>query len=163
MLLRPKRPLALGMRRTTWANPGRNHNAGRAVKKPAPEMNVTPLVDVVLVLLIIFMIVIPGMEHSARLDLPNVAHADAEPQGRLDPITVSMTAAGVLYLEQDITPEPNLIPALRTLHQAAPTRRLVLRGDRTLHYGQLRRLYVLCQRLGFSGISLRVSESQNTP
>jgi biopolymer transport protein ExbD len=121
-------------------------------------MNVTPLVDVVLVLLIIFMIVIPSMEHDAQVDLPSIFHVDEEPEGRTDPITVSLTREGALYLESDEFPEEALLAELRSLHDAAPRRRVILRADRAVHYGEVRHLFAECQHIGFSGVSLRVGE-----
>ena len=126
--------------------------------RPLPQMNVTPLVDVVLVLLIIFMIVIPSMEHDARVDLPSIFHVDEEPEGRTDPITVSLTQAGALYLESDEFPEETLLAELRSLHAASPRRRVILRADRAVHYGEVRHLFAECQHIGFSGVSLRVGE-----
>lgn len=126
--------------------------------RPLPQMNVTPLVDVVLVLLIIFMIVIPSMEHDAQVDLPSIFHVDEEPEGRTDPITVSITREGALYLESDELAEERLLSELEALHAAGPRRRVILRADRTVHYGDVRRLFGECQHIGFSGVSLRVGE-----
>ncbi len=130
--------------------------------RPAPQMNVTPLVDVVLVLLIIFMIVIPSMEHDAAVDLPSIFNVDEEPEGRTDPITVSITAAGALYLESDVLEEEALLSRLEELHAEGPRRRVILRADRTTHYGEVRRLFGQCQHIGFSGVSLRVGERSAT-
>jgi biopolymer transport protein TolR len=126
--------------------------------RPLPQMNVTPLVDVVLVLLIIFMIVIPSMEHDAQVDLPSIFHVDEEPEGRTDPITVSLTREGALYLESDELAEPSLLAQLRALHELSPRRRVILRADRAVHYGEVRHLFAECQHIGFSGVSLRVGE-----
>jgi biopolymer transport protein TolR len=131
--------------------------------RPVPQMNVTPLVDVVLVLLIIFMIVIPSMEHDAAVDLPSIFHVDEEPEGRTDPITVSLTRAGDLYLESDVLPEDALLTALTELHESAPRRRVILRADSAVHYGEVRHLFAECQHIGFPGVSLRVGERSVTP
>ena len=126
--------------------------------RPKPAMNVTPLVDVVLVLLIIFMIVIPAMEHNAQVELPNIFNADAEPEGGTDPITVSLTLDGRLFLEADELPEPEIIARLTTLHESAPRRRVILRADRTMDYGAVREVFARCRAIGFPGVSLRVGE-----
>lgn len=131
--------------------------------RPVPQMNVTPLVDVVLVLLIIFMIVIPSMEHDAAVELPSIFHVDEEPEGRTDPITVSITATNELYLESDVLPEAELLAQLTLLHESGPRRRVILRADRTTHYGEVRRLFGECQHIGFSGVSLRVGERTANP
>lgn len=126
--------------------------------RPSPAMNVTPLVDVVLVLLIIFMVVLPSMEHDAPVDLPSIFHVDEEARGRTDPITVSITADQRLFLEQDALPRESLEARLREIHEAEPLRRVILRGDTSLHYSDVRDLFRMCQHLGFPGISLRVGE-----
>ncbi len=126
--------------------------------RPSPAMNVTPLVDIVLVLLIIFMVVLPNMEQDAPVDLPSIFHVDAEPEGRTDPATVSITADRRLFLEQDELSREDLEASLRTLHESEPLRRIILRGDGALAYEDVRDVFALCQGLGFPGVSLRVGE-----
>lgn len=126
--------------------------------RPSPAMNVTPLVDIVLVLLIIFMVVLPSMEHDAPVDLPAIFNVDEEARGRTDPITVSITADQRLFLEQDALPRVDLETRLREIHESEPLRRVILRGDTSLHYSDVRDLFRMCQQIGFPGISLRVGE-----
>lgn len=126
--------------------------------RPKPAMNVTPLVDVVLVLLIIFMIVIPAMEHNAQVDLPNIFNADAEPEGGMDPATVSITLDRRLFLEDEELPEAELVTRLEAIHESSPRRRVILRADRTMPYADVRALFARCRAIGFPGISLRVGE-----
>ena len=126
--------------------------------KPSPAMNVTPLVDIVLVLLIIFMVVLPNMENDAPVDLPSIVHVDEEPRGRMDPVTVSITADERLFLEQDALPRDEIEARLRAIHENEPTRRVILRGDASLGYEHVRDLFRLCQQIGFPGVSLRVGE-----
>ena len=126
--------------------------------KPSPSMNVTPLVDVVLVLLIIFMVVLPSMENDAPVELPSIFHVDAEPRGATDPVTVSITADARLFLEQETLPRDVIEQRLRAIHEAEPLRRVILRGDSTLRYEEVRDVFRLCQGIGFPGVSLRVGE-----
>jgi biopolymer transport protein TolR len=130
----------------------------RAPFKPEPVMNVTPLVDVVLVLLIIFMVVIPMMEKSAKVELPSIFNVDPEAKGKTDPFTLSLTANGEYFLEQDIVAADKLEATLREANDREPTRRIVLRADRTARYADVRALFKSCQEVGFPGISLRVNE-----
>ncbi len=124
-----------------------------------PEINVTPLVDVVLVLLIIFMVVTPQMESGASVDLPSIQFPDEEGKGKLDPIELTYTAAGDYLIHKEVIPADGLEERLRGIHEAEPNRRLVLRGDVKLKYGDVRGLFGLCERIGFPGVSLMVSES----
>ena len=126
--------------------------------KPQPVMNVTPLVDVVLVLLIIFMVVIPAMEKSAQVDLPSIFNVDAEAKSKTDPFTLSLTADGSMYFEQDPVDEAGFVKALTEANANEPSRRLIVRVDRVAKYGQARKLFKACQEIGFPGVSLRVNE-----
>ncbi len=135
---------------------------GSKRERPSPAMNVTPLVDIVLVLLIIFMVVLPSMEHDAPVDLPSIFNVDEEARGRTDPITLSITADQRLFLDQDALPREQIEARLREIHEAEPLRRVILRGDTTLHYSEVRDLFQLCQHLGFPGISLRVGQRGDT-
>ncbi|HVW23900.1 MAG TPA: biopolymer transporter ExbD, partial [Polyangiaceae bacterium] len=112
-------------------------------------MNVTPLVDVVLVLLIIFMVVVPMMEKSAAVELPSIFNADAEAKSKTDPFTLSMTADGAMYFENDRLDESTFLARLRDANRREPNRRLILRADRTASYGSVRKLFKACQEVGF--------------
>ena len=128
--------------------------------RPQPVMNVTPLVDVVLVLLIIFMIIIPMMEKSAKVDLPTIFNADPDPKGKTDPYTLSLTADGSMYFEQQKLDEGQFNDALRGANVREPGRRLVLRADWAAKYSDVRKLFKACQGVGFPGVSLRVNEAK---
>jgi biopolymer transport protein TolR len=131
-------------------------------KRPTPSMNVTPLVDVVLVLLIIFMIVIPSMEHDAQVELPNVFHVDEEAEGHTDPVTVSIATDGRTFIEEEALEHDTLIARLAETHDRTPLRRVILRADRGTEYGTVRDLFAECRTIGFPGISLRVGERSET-
>lgn len=124
-------------------------------------MNVTPLVDVVLVLLIIFMIVIPMMDKSAKVELPTIFNPDPDPKGKTDPFTLSLTADGSMYFEQEKLEGDGFTEALRAANQREPGRRLVVRADWAAKYKDVRKLFKACQGLGFPGVSLRVNEAKS--
>lgn len=130
----------------------------RSSFRALPVMNVTPLVDVVLVLLIIFMVVVPMMEKSAAVELPSIFNADAEAKSKTDPFTLSMTADGAMYFEKDRLDESTFLARLRDANRREPNRRLILRADRTASYGSVRKLFKACQEVGFPGVSLRVNQ-----
>ena len=130
----------------------------RSGKRIQPAMNVTPLVDVVLVLLIIFMVVIPAMNKSAHVDLPSLFNTDKEAKSKTDPFTLSLTLTGDLYFEQDKVDPERMIDTLREANEKEPSRRLILRADRGAKYGEVRDLFKSCQEVGFPGVSLKVNE-----
>ena len=125
-----------------------------------PEINITPLVDVVLVLLIIFMVVAPQMEAGAAVTLPSIANPD-QGNGALEPTTVTLTKDGRLFFEKEELDEEALVKRLEALHAAKPETRVVLKADAALAYGRVRSMFKRCQELGFPGASLQVIDRAN--
>ncbi len=121
-------------------------------------MNVTPLVDVVLVLLIIFMVVIPQMQAGASVSIPGAANPDQKSDPRYPPITLSVTSEGGLFLEKQPVDRQALVRLLRAGHTSSPSSKLILKGDRDAPYGLLRALFKECQQVGFPGVSLQVGD-----
>jgi biopolymer transport protein ExbD/biopolymer transport protein TolR len=124
----------------------------------APNINITPLVDVVLVLLIIFMVIAPALEHGERVELPGVFFPDKIQKGKLDPITLTVGRGGTVYYEKTPVPLADLPARLAVAHQAEPDRRVVLKGDGMVEYQKIRDVFLVAQNAGFSGIALQVSK-----
>lgn len=122
------------------------------------EINVTPLVDVVLVLLIIFMVIAPELEHGERVELPSIGQPDKNQQGKLDPITVTVGRSGAVFVEKTLTSLQALPEQLAEAHAQAPDRRVVLKGDGMLDYDKVRNVFAIVQNAGFSGVSLQVQK-----
>ena len=152
--------------------PRQSPPSGRASKRPAKtaqpawkrsgskvtaEINVTPLVDVVLVLLIIFMVVTAAVEPGISVELPKIGSPDAQ-AAKLEPVTVSLSKDGALYLERKSVEVTALRDALREVHANSPGRKVVLKADRRVEYGKVRDLFKECRDLGFPGVSLQVLE-----
>jgi biopolymer transport protein ExbD/biopolymer transport protein TolR len=125
-------------------------------------MNVTPLVDVVLVLLIIFMVVAPRMDQDVQVDLPGIFNPDPEVETSLDPLKVTVARTGEYYINDQKYGLDDAIEVLSSEHAAEPLRRLVLRADAKLSYGQMRDLFSRSQKVGFPGIALMVGEKNRT-
>jgi len=123
-----------------------------------PGINVTPLVDVVLVLLIIFMVVAPRLEQDVQVDLPGVFNADPDIESATDPLKVTVTRNDEYYMDGKRYGLDEAIELLSNEHAADPVRRLILRGDEGLLYGQVRELFARAQKVGFPGIALMVGE-----
>jgi biopolymer transport protein ExbD len=124
-----------------------------------PEINVTPLVDVVLVLLIIFMVVIPQLEAGAAIDVPSARHPDRRSEVETEAITVSVTARGQIFVDRQPIDRAALGPRLSAMHRRQPARPLRLKGDRNARYDAVRRVFRDCQSVGFPGIALEVGEA----
>jgi biopolymer transport protein TolR len=110
------------------------------------------------VLLIIFMVVIPQMEAGATVTVPGAANPDPKTDLNHPPITLSVTAAGNLYVEKRAVTREELVPVLRQARAASPKSKLILKGDRAIAYGAMRALFRECQGIGFPGVSLQVGD-----
>jgi len=117
------------------------------------SINITPLVDVVLVLLIIFMVMAPQMRRGPDVDLPDTAKpaSQGDERGR---ILVSIDDAGRLWIdEEQVTPE-NFGEALRAAVGDEPEPKVVLRGDSRLNFQAVRQAMVAIDQAGFQGVGL---------
>ncbi len=138
-----------------------NRGSGRSRYKPMGEINVTPLVDVMLVLLIIFMVTAPMMTAGVNVDLPKT---DAKPINTdAKPITVSMTADGKVSVGDEPMDIADLVPALTKLADGDMTRRIFVRGDKAVPYGQVLLLMNAISRGGFSKVALLVQQTDSNP
>jgi biopolymer transport protein TolR len=125
---------------------------GESAKMQA-AINITPLVDVVLVLLIIFMVMAPQMRKGPDVNLPNTAKPSdqGDERGR---ILVSIDDAGKLWInDQQIAPE-QFGEALRAAVGTEPDPRVVIRGDAKLNFRQVREAMIAVKEAGFSGVGL---------
>ena len=104
---------------------------------PMASINVTPLVDVMLVLLIIFMITTPLMRHKIVVKLPNAALKKAPEPPKRPPVTVTVKADGSVYWNDDPVDQARLDSLLATTAQEVPQPELDVRGDKTTRYGTI--------------------------
>lgn len=122
-----------------------------------PVMNVTPLVDVVLVLLIIFMVVAPQLHQDVSVDLPGIFNSDPD-TGSGDPFKVTVQRPGEFHFQGQRYDLDGLVATLEAEHTTDPLRRLVLRADATLRYADVRSLQDRLREIGFPGMSFMVNE-----
>lgn len=128
--------------------------SGKGIKN---EINVTPLVDVVLVLLIIFMVVTPMLQRGKDVHLPPSKKTDEEHKDS-DPIVLSLTDDKKIWVESNPYEDSQLEEKIRTELTAAPGRRILLKGDERLSFGDVRRVMELARKGGARGINLGVQE-----
>jgi biopolymer transport protein ExbD len=136
----------------------RRHKEHAAPIRARPVMNVTPLVDVVLVLLIIFMVVIPALQQGATIEMPGVFNVDEPTEKKAEPFKLSIDKDGQLYFEDEIVNRKTLETKLRAASKREPARRVVVRADKAAEYTQVRDIYLIAQQVGFPGVSLRVNK-----
>jgi biopolymer transport protein TolR len=139
----------MGMGASAGGGGGGRRRRGRR-KAVMSEINITPMVDVMLVLLIIFMVAAPMMTAGVPVDLPKSAAADMPSQTQ--PITVAVTPEGAIFVDEAQVDEANLITMISGL--ATPEDRIFLRGDTTANYGSVMRVMGLLSSAGYSKIGL---------
>ena len=125
------------------------------------EINVTPLVDVMLVLLIIFMVTVTLPAVGVPVELPESRAAPVEEAP--DQITISIDRAGMIYIEDAAVPKGGLPDALAALDRGGEQPLIVLRGDRSLDYGRVMQVMGELGRAGFTSISLVTDGSVSPP
>ena len=114
-------------------------------------INVTPLVDVCLVLLIIFMVVAPLLRKGIDVDLPQTASPKSLPEVQL---TLSIRADGNVFVDQTSVPRERLAATLKASHDQAPTRPVVVDGDRHLQYQEVASVLQMVRDAGFERVGL---------
>ena len=125
----------------------------------SPDINITPLVDVVLVLLIIFMVVTPALNEGAQIELPKVLTPDPKTK-YINPIEVTIAPDGTTVLEKETIQLSQLKPKLVALHAKDPERALMLKSDQLMKWGKMRSAFFDLQDIGFKGVLLKVTEKK---
>ncbi|MEP3636546.1 MAG: protein TolR [Paracoccaceae bacterium] len=129
----------------------RRRRGGRAV--PMAEINVTPFVDVMLVLLIIFMVAAPLLTVGVPVELPKTA-ANPLPSEQEEPLTVTITAEGDIQIQTTSTPADELLPKLRAIAAEREGDRVFLRADGAVPYAEVMKIMGALNAGGFSNIGL---------
>lgn len=129
---------------------GRRRRGGA---KPMSEINVTPFVDVMLVLLIIFMVSAPLLTVGVPVELPKTAASPLAGESE-EPLTVTVTAEGAILIQTTETPRGELIGKLRAIAAERASDRVFLRADGAVPYAQVMQVMGALNAGGFSNIGL---------
>ena len=129
--------------------PTRFDDAGRM----QAAINITPLVDVVLVLLIIFMVMVPQMQKGPDVDLPETARPTQQ-RDTQNRILVSIDNASRLWINDHPFEADKFADGLRAAVAAQPDSRVVIRGDAKLNVGEVRQVMLAVEQAGFRGVGL---------
>lgn len=149
--------MAMGIR------PSGGHGArgrGRGAAPPISEINVTPMVDVMLVLLIVFMVAAPLMTMGVPIDLPKT-DAQAMPIDK-KPVTVTVAPDGTLSIDGDPVTMDTLVSTVNALAVDGTDERLYVRGDATAAYGSIMEVMGALSAAGYGQIGL-ITERKEAP
>lgn len=131
----------------------KTHTRGRSGRRAlVSEINVTPLVDVMLVLLVIFMVTSPMLVAGVNVDLPKTS-ADPIPN-QVEPLSVTVNAEGKIYLQNTAVTMEELIARLHAILGEKMDSRILVRGDKRIDYGTVMELVGGISAAGFTKVAL---------
>jgi biopolymer transport protein ExbD len=118
------------------------------------EINVTPLVDVMLVLLVVFLVTAPLLTNTVRVNLPQTARTEATSPEQKKSVNVGIDAAGRVYLDKREVTVAQIEPELRGLHSRYPDLSVHLNADRAVSYGIVAKAMTAIDRAGIARLSV---------
>ncbi len=131
----------------------------RATARPMSEINVTPFVDVMLVLLIIFMVAAPLLTVGVPLELPKT-QANALPTEQEEPLTINLDASGKIYIQKTEIDREGLLAKLTAIAAERETDKIFLRADQALDYGFVMEIMGALNAGGFRNIGLVTDQAE---
>lgn len=140
--------MAVGGSGSSGGRRGRRRSRGGVMS----EMNMTPFIDVMLVLLIIFMVAAPMMTVGVPVDLPETRAKAME--GQTQPITVSIDGQGRIFIQDAEFKLDDLVPKLQAIAKNGVDERILVRGDRTTDYGSILKVMGRLNDAGYKKIGL---------
>ncbi|MDA0260734.1 MAG: protein TolR [Proteobacteria bacterium] len=120
--------------------------------RPMSEINVTPFVDVMLVLLVVFMITAPLLTVGVPIDLPKTAAPTVE--GQDEPLAITINAQGLIFLQETEVQLDSLVQRLVAITKRKPNTRIFVRGDETIEYGRVMQVMGTITAAGFTRVAL---------
>jgi len=125
---------------------------GRHRTNPMSDINVTPMVDVMLVLLIIFMVTAPLLTVGVQVDLPKTKASIIK--GEDEPLAITVDAAGQVYLQETEIELEGLVPRLSAITSNNPDVRIFVRGDASINYGRVMEVVGTINAAGYRKVAL---------
>jgi biopolymer transport protein TolR len=125
------------------------------------EINVTPLVDVCLVLLIIFMVVTPMLQKGVPINLPVTEEPERTPDTEKQ-LQISVKADGSVYLGSNVVRKDQVQAELEQIHQRTPDREIAVKGDKLVKYGDILDVLKACREVGFNDVGL-IAQPKRAP
>ena len=139
---------------------GRGHRRRGRHHGLMSEINVTPFVDVMLVLLIIFMVAAPLLTVGVPIELPETQAK--EMNAETQPITVSINSSGQIHLQETEIPIEEVVPKLQAISKTGYEERIFVRGDKDADYGTVMKVMARVSAAGFKNLGLVTLQEQST-
>ena len=149
----------MGMSIGTAGRGGRGHRRRGRHHGLISEINVTPFVDVMLVLLIIFMVAAPLLTVGVPIDLPETRANAMNPETQ--PITISVNENGQIYLQETEIPLDEVVAKLNAIATTGYEERIYVRGDKTTNYGTVMQVMARIQAASYTKIGLVTLQEQD--
>ena len=146
----------MGMSMGKTGGGGKRRRAKRHV--PVSEINVTPFVDVMLVLLIIFMVAAPLLTVGVPIDLPETQAKSLQPE--TEPITISINQEGKVFIQESEISADDILAQLEAIAKNGYEERIYVRGDRAADYGTVMRIMARISSAGYKKIGLVTLQEQ---
>lgn len=129
-----------------------------SVEEVKSDINVTPLVDVCLVLLIIFMVVTPMLQKGVSVKLPVTTNPDKKPDSP-NQVIISIKEDSTIYIEQNWVPKNEFLTQLKEMHDRSPGKELLIKGDARLQYKDVKKVMDMITESGYDAVGL-ISEKE---
>jgi biopolymer transport protein TolR len=138
---------------------GGGRRRGRKYRRPPmAEINVTPMVDVMLVLLIVFMVAAPLLTVGVPIDLPETQAKSLNTESQ--PVMVSVTPDGLIYVQDNVVAAADLLTRVAAVATAGTEERIFVRGDASANYGSVMRVMGMLSAAGYNRIGLITEQEQ---
>ena len=125
------------------------------------DINVTPLVDVCLVLLIIFMVVTPMLQKGVPVNLPVTEEPEKTPDTEKQ-LQISVKSDGSVYLGPNVIRKDQVESELKSIHDHTPDREIAVKGDKKVKYGDVLDVLKACREVGFNNVGL-IAQPKRSP
>ena len=118
------------------------------------DINVTPFVDICLVLLIIFMVVTPMLQEGIQINLPFAKHSGKHEDDEAHAIIVAVKGPETIYVQKKPIPRDQYLSEMQEVHDRTPDKSVLIKADRAMKYGDVRKVMVETNEAGFNEVSL---------
>jgi len=118
------------------------------------DINVTPFVDICLVLLIIFMVVTPMLQEGVQINLPQASNPAKTEDDEAVAITVAMKDDRVIYVQRKAIPAAQYLAEMSEIYDRMPDKQVLIKADKSMSYGDVRRVMVETNEAGFAEVKL---------